>query len=103
VPVYCAHSEAIHVDFTHPISPPEVRRILSRAPGVVVEDDTARSVYPTPREKAGRDDVFVGRIRTNDVFDHGISMWVVADNIRKGAATNAVQIAELLVQRGLLS
>jgi aspartate-semialdehyde dehydrogenase len=103
VPVWSAHSEAVHLDFTRPISPPEARRILAQAPGVVVEDDPARSLYPTPREKAGRDEVFVGRIRTNDVFDHGLSMWIVADNVRKGAATNAVQIAELLVQRGKLS
>jgi aspartate-semialdehyde dehydrogenase len=103
VPVWSAHSEAVHVDFTNPISPPEARRILADAPGVVVEDDPARSLYPTPRARAGRDEVFVGRIRTNDVFDHGLSMWVVADNVRKGAATNAVQIAELLVERGKLS
>jgi len=103
VPVWSAHSEAVHVDFTNPISPAEARRILAEAPGVVVEDDPARSLYPTPREKAGRDEVFVGRIRTNDVFDHGLSMWIVADNVRKGAATNAVQIAELLVKRGKLS
>jgi aspartate-semialdehyde dehydrogenase len=103
VPVWSAHSEAIHVDFTDPISPPEARRILAGAPGVIVEDDPARSLYPTPRDKAGRDEVFVGRIRVNDVFDHGLSLWVVADNVRKGAATNAVQIAELLVQRGKLS
>jgi aspartate-semialdehyde dehydrogenase len=103
VPVWSAHSEAIHVDFTNPISPPEARRILAAAPGVIVEDDPGRSLYPTPRATAGRDEVFVGRIRTNDVFEHGLSLWVVADNVRKGAATNAVQIAELLVQRGKLS
>jgi aspartate-semialdehyde dehydrogenase len=103
VPVWSAHSEAVHVEFTHPISPPEARRILAAAPGVVVEDDPGRSLYPTPRAKAGRDEVFVGRIRTNDVFDNGLSMWVVADNVRKGAATNAVQIAELLASRGKLS
>jgi aspartate-semialdehyde dehydrogenase len=102
VPVFCAHSEAVHVDFTNPITPGEARRILSSAPGVVVEDDPASSIYPTPREKSGRDEVFVGRIRANDVFEHGLSMWVVADNVRKGAATNAVQIAELLVRRGKL-
>jgi aspartate-semialdehyde dehydrogenase len=102
VPVYYAHSEAVHVDFTRPISAPEVRKILSEAPGVIVEDDPGRAVYPTPREKAGRDEVFVGRIRPNDVFDHGISMWVVADNVRKGAATNAVQIAQTLIKRGRL-
>jgi len=102
VPVFSAHSEAVHVDFTNPMSPAEARRLLAKAPGVIVEDDPSRSLYPTPREKAGRDEVFVGRLRSNDVFDNGLSMWVVADNVRKGAATNAVQIAEVLVQRGLL-
>jgi aspartate-semialdehyde dehydrogenase len=102
VPVYAAHSEAVHVDFTGPMTVPQARRILSGAPGVVVEDDPSRAVYPTPREKAGRDEVFVGRIRPNDVFDNGLSMWIVADNVRKGAATNAVQIAETLVERGRL-
>ena len=102
VPVYSAHSEAIHVDFERPISPHEAREILSTAPGVVVEDDPERSIYPTPLERSGRDEVFVGRIRANDVFENGLSLWVVADNIRKGAATNAVQIAETLIARGRL-
>ena len=102
VPVYMAHSEAVHVELTHPMSPDEAREILRSAPGVVVEDDPANGVYPTPREKAGRDEVFVGRIRRNEVFDNGLSMWVVADNVRKGAATNAVQIAQELVTRRLV-
>ena len=102
VPVYMAHSEAVHVELTHPMSPEEARRILADAPGVVVEDDPANGVYPTPLEKAGRDEVFVGRIRRNEVFDNGLSMWVVADNVRKGAATNAVQIAQELVRRNLV-
>ncbi len=102
VPVYSAHSEAIHVDFERPMSPQEAREILSSAPGVVVKDDPARSIYPTPLECSGRDEVFVGRIRANDVFENGLSMWVVADNVRKGAATNAVQIAETLIARGRL-
>ena len=102
VPVYMAHSEAVHVELTHPMSPDEARRILGEAPGVVVEDDPANGVYPTPLEKAGRDEVFVGRIRRNEVFDNGLSMWIVADNVRKGAATNAVQIAQELVRRNLV-
>jgi aspartate-semialdehyde dehydrogenase len=102
VPVYLSHSEAVHVELSRPMSPDEVRDLLGDAPGVVVEDDPGRSVYPTPREKAGRDEVFVGRIRRNEVFDNGISMWIVADNIRKGAATNAVQIAEELVRRNIV-
>src|SRR5262249_34987586 len=71
VPVWCAHSEAIHVGFSEPITAPEARRILAEAPGVVVEDDPGRSVYPTPRDKAGHDEVFVGRVRPNEVFEHG--------------------------------
>ncbi|HEY3162739.1 MAG TPA: aspartate-semialdehyde dehydrogenase [Candidatus Limnocylindrales bacterium] len=102
VPVWSAHSEAVHIELSRPMSPDEAREILARAPGVVVEDDPGRCVYPTPREKAGRDEVFVGRIRRNEVFDHGLSMWVVADNVRKGAATNAVQVAEELVRRNLV-
>jgi aspartate-semialdehyde dehydrogenase len=102
VPVWCAHSEAVHVELSEPMSAEEARAILAGAPGVVVEDDPARSVYPTPREKAGRDEVFVGRIRRNEVFDNGLSMWVVADNVRKGAATNAVQVVEELVRRNLV-
>ncbi|MBM4418281.1 MAG: aspartate-semialdehyde dehydrogenase [Chloroflexi bacterium] len=103
VPVYAAHSEAVHVEFANPITPDEARAILRSAPGVIVEDDPEQRVYPTPRERAGRDEVFVGRVRRNEVFDHGLSMWIVADNIRKGAATNAVQIAEEVVRRGRLS
>jgi aspartate-semialdehyde dehydrogenase len=102
VPVYSAHSEAIHLDFSRPMSVLEARRLLCEAPGVVVEDEPSKSRYPTPLAASGRDEVFVGRIRSNDVFDNGLSMWVVADNVRKGAATNAVQIAETLVQRGRL-
>jgi aspartate-semialdehyde dehydrogenase len=102
VPVYSAHSEAVHVDFTRPMTVAEARRLLCEAPGVIVEDEPHNSRYPTPLAASGRDEVFVGRIRPNDVFDNGLSMWVVADNVRKGAATNAVQIAETLVKRGRL-
>ena len=102
VPVYSAHSEAVHLDFTRPISAPDARKILVQAPGVVVEDEPHNHRYPTPLAASGRDEVFVGRIRPNEVFDNGLSMWVVADNVRKGAATNAVQIAETLVKRGRL-
>jgi aspartate-semialdehyde dehydrogenase len=102
VPVYMAHSEAVHVELTHPMSPDEARELLARAPGVVVRDDPANAVYPTALEAAGRDEVFVGRVRRNEVFDNGLSMWIVADNVRKGAATNAVQIARELVARNLV-
>ncbi|MBI2907543.1 MAG: aspartate-semialdehyde dehydrogenase [Chloroflexi bacterium] len=102
VPVYIGHSEAISVEFTHPIAPDEARRILADAPGVKVLDDPTVSLYPHPWAAAGSDDVFVGRIRADNSHPLGLAMWVVADNIRKGAALNAVQIAEVLVERGLV-
>jgi len=102
VPVFYAHSEAIHVELTEPMSPEEARACLRQAPGVVVQDDLSKNDYPMPLPASGRDEVFVGRIRRNEVFDNGLSLWVVADNIRKGAALNAVQVAETLVARGKL-
>ena len=102
VPVVIGHAEAIHIETERPMSPSEVREILSSAPGVIVQDDPYSDVYPTPAEAAGRDEVFVGRIRKDISHPNGIAMWVVADNIRKGAALNAIQIAEALVQRNWL-
>ncbi len=102
VPAFYAHSEAVHIELTNPMSPAEARDILSQAPGVTVDDDVARNRYPMPLYASGKDEVFVGRVRKTDAFDNGLSLWVVADNIRKGAALNAVQIAELLAVRGLL-
>jgi aspartate-semialdehyde dehydrogenase len=99
VPVTIGHSEAIQVEFAHPMAPAEARGILSKAPGVTVVDDPSRRVYPYPVMAAGRDDVFVGRIRKDASHPNGLVLWVVSDNIRKGAALNAVQIAEKLVQR----
>jgi aspartate-semialdehyde dehydrogenase len=96
VPVRISHSEAVNVQTREPISVDEVRELLSAAPGVVVED------VPTPLRAAGRDEVFVGRIRRDESHPRALSLWVVSDNLRKGAATNAVQIAEVLVARGLL-
>jgi len=100
VPVVAAHSEAIHVEFSNPISPEEARNILADAPGVKVLDDPSISLYPHPWSAAGTDEVFVGRIRRDASHPNGLAMWVVADNLRKGAALNAVQIAELLVSNG---
>mgnify|MGYP000551251302 CR=1 FL=1 len=100
VPVFIGHSEAIHVEFSEPMSPETARRILSEAPGVKVLDDPNISLYPMPWSAAGSDDVFVGRIRRDASNDRGLAMWVVADNLRKGAALNAVQIAEAMVERG---
>lgn len=98
VPVEIGHSEAIHIETERPLSPAEAREILSNAPGVTVQDDPFANAYPTPFAAAGTDDVFVGRIRKDVSHPHGLAMWVVADNIRKGAALNAVQIAEALIQ-----
>jgi aspartate-semialdehyde dehydrogenase len=102
VPVRIGHSEAINVEFHRPISLEDARRALRQAPGVVVADDPERGDVPLPLDAAGKDDVFVGRIRPDLSVPHGLNLWVVADNLRKGAATNAVQIAELLLQRGIL-
>jgi aspartate-semialdehyde dehydrogenase len=98
VPVFYGHSEAVHVETETKITAREVRELLREAPGVVVVDDVAAKKYPMPLMAAGKDEVFVGRIREDISTDKGIVLWVVADNIRKGAATNAVQIAERLIE-----
>ncbi len=98
VPVFISHSEAIHIEFTEYMSPEEARSILSKAPGIKVLDDPNVSLYPQPWLAAGTDDVYVGRIRSDASYLNGLVMWVVADNIRKGAALNAVQIAEEAVK-----
>ncbi|MEW6397941.1 MAG: aspartate-semialdehyde dehydrogenase [Bacillota bacterium] len=100
VPVVVGHAEAVWVRTARPLEAGRVREILAAAPGVIVRDEPARCVYPTPRDAAGQDAVMVGRIRADLDDPHGIWMWVVADNLRKGAATNAVQIAELLAGSG---
>jgi len=102
VPVMVSHAEAINVEFTDPISPGEVREILSTMPGVRVVDDPQANVYPMPVQSAGEDDVFVGRIRKDISLDNGIAMWLTCDNLRKGAALNAIQIAEEMLARNLL-
>ena len=97
VPVLYGHSEAIHLELRTPLTALEARKLLSKAPGVIVIDDPAKLKYPTPiQQAAGHDEVFVGRIRQDISHPCGLNLWVVADNIRKGAATNAVQIAEIL-------
>ncbi len=100
VPVFYGHSEAVWIKLRKELSPQEAVSILKKAPGVVVFEDSES--YPVPVEVAGKDEVFVGRIRRALVFEPGLAMWIVADNIRKGAATNAVQIAELLTQYALV-
>lgn len=98
VPVFCGHSESINVEFEDPLDPEEARELLSGAPGVEVVDDTNLCRYPLPLDATGKDPVYVGRIRRDASVEHGLAMWVVADNLRKGAALNAVQIAELLIR-----
>jgi len=102
VPVFIGHSEAIHVEFSQPMSPDEARRILAQAPGVKVLDDPAISLYPQPWSAAGTDEVFVGRIHRDASHPNGLVMWIVADNLRKGAALNTVQIAEEMIKRDWL-
>ena len=99
VPVLIGHAVAVHVEFSRPMEVADVTRILSLAPGIRVLDDTSVSLYPQPWAAAGSDDVFVGRIRKDASHPNGIAMWIVADNLRKGAALNAVQIAEEMIRR----
>ena len=102
VPVFIGHSEALHIEFYQPMAADDAKRILAQAPGVKVLDDPAISLYPQPWSAAGTDDVFVGRIHRDASHPNGLVMWVVADNIRKGAALNTVQIAEELIKRDWL-
>jgi len=98
VPVFIGHSEAINLEFENPISANEARKLLRRAPGVTVVDHRANEGYVTPVEAQGEDHVYVSRIREDSTVDNGLSLWVVSDNLRKGAALNTVQIAEALVR-----
>ncbi|AUG57736.1 aspartate-semialdehyde dehydrogenase [Acetivibrio saccincola] len=98
VPVFNSHSESINVEFEKPFDLEELKEVLKNAPGVIVEDDVSNNIYPLPINASGKDEVFVGRIRRDDSVESGINFWVVADNIRKGAATNTVQIAEELIK-----
>jgi aspartate-semialdehyde dehydrogenase len=98
VPVYVGHSEAVNIETERKLSANDARAILSTAPGVLLYDDPAHKIYPMPLEVAGKDEVYVGRVREDESIANGLNLWVVADNLRKGAALNAVQIAEHLVQ-----
>ncbi len=102
VPVRIGHSEAINLEFERPITAEQAREALKKAPGIVLVDDYARGEVPLALVSEGRDETFVGRVRRDPSVPHGLNLWVVADNLRKGAATNAVQIAEVLVQRDWL-
>jgi aspartate-semialdehyde dehydrogenase len=102
VPVYTGHSESVNVQTHEPLTPQQCRELLAAAPGVVVRDDPANGIYPLPIDAAGRDEVLVGRIRRDPSHERCLNMWIVGDNLRKGAALNAVQLAELLLERGLV-
>jgi aspartate-semialdehyde dehydrogenase len=101
IPVFVSHSEAVHVETRDPISPDRARRLFEAVPGVIVQDDPSQHDYPLASEAAGRDEIFVGRVRRDVSIedDRGLAFWVVSDNLRKGAATNAVELAELLRER----
>ena len=103
VPVFIGHAEAVNIEFARPISADEAREILREAPGVLVIDKRENGGYITPHEAAGEDATYVSRIREDATVEHGLVLWCVADNLRKGAALNAVQIAEVLVNRKLIS
>ncbi|BBB93122.1 MAG TPA: aspartate-semialdehyde dehydrogenase [Methylomusa anaerophila] len=102
VPVYRAHSESINLELDGPLSPPEAKELLAKFPGVIVQDNPAEMIYPMPLLASGHDEVFVGRIREDKSVKHGLNMWVVGDQIRKGAALNAVQIAEYMIHQNLI-
>jgi aspartate-semialdehyde dehydrogenase len=102
VPVYGGHSESVNVEFYNDFDLIEVRKLLGEMPGVVVQDDPARNVYPMPKYAEGKDEVFVGRIRRDFSQPKTLNFWVVSDNLRKGAATNAVQIAEYLIEKKMV-
>jgi len=99
VPVQGGHSESVNVEFEKPFDLADIRRLMAEVPGVVIQDDPARNVYPMPINAWGTDPVYVGRIRRDFSVENGINFWCVADNLRKGAATNAVQIAEYLLEK----
>jgi aspartate-semialdehyde dehydrogenase len=99
VPVIGGHSESVNICFERSASLTEIREVLSKAEGIVLEDDTSKNIYPMPLRAHGKNDVFVGRIRKDESEENAINLWIVADNLRKGAATNAVQILQKLIAR----
>jgi len=102
IPTAGGHSEAVNVQFENDFDLSEVRQILSETPGVIVQDDVANNVYPMPITAHDKDEVFVGRLRRDESQENTLNLWIVADNLRKGAATNTVQIAEYLVAKNLV-
>jgi aspartate-semialdehyde dehydrogenase len=102
VPVFYGHSESVNIETHEKLTAAQARAVLAQAPGVQVYDNPSEKLYPMPLLAAGEDEVFVGRIREDQTIENGLNLWIVADNIRKGAALNAVQIAELLLAKGRL-
>jgi aspartate-semialdehyde dehydrogenase len=103
VPVFVGHSEAVNIEFDRPLAPDEARAILREAPGVLVIDKQEHDGYITPVDAAGEHAVYVSRIRKDPTVENGLNLWVVSDNLRKGAALNAVQIAQLLDETGVIT
>jgi len=102
IPVMGGHSESVNIDFEEEFDVDEVRKILAAAPGVVLVDEPSTQQYPMPKDAHERDEVFVGRLRRDETQPKTLNMWIVSDNLRKGAATNAVQIGEYLLGKGLI-
>lgn len=102
VPVHGGHSEALNVELRKAFDINDVKEMLANTPGVIIQDDLANNVYPMPRFAKNKDEVFIGRIRRDESIENGLNLWVVSDNLRKGAATNTIQIAEYLVEKGLV-
>jgi aspartate-semialdehyde dehydrogenase len=102
IPVFYGHSEAVNIETEEKITAQEVRNLFLEAPGIKVVDEPQNNLYPHALDVAGEDNVFAGRIREDESIENGINLWIVADNIRKGAALNTVQIAELMIQKGFL-
>jgi aspartate-semialdehyde dehydrogenase len=102
VPVFISHSESVNIETEKEISAEKAREILSSAPGIKVEDNPSQNLYPLPIRAAGKDYTYVGRIRKDESIENGLNLWIVSDNLRKGAALNAVQIGETLIQKGLI-
>jgi aspartate-semialdehyde dehydrogenase len=103
IPTIGGHSEAVNVEFYSDFDLGEVRQLLEESAGVIVQDDVKNNVYPMPITSHGKDEVFVGRLRRDESQPNTLNMWIVSDNLRKGAATNAVQIAEFLMEKILVS
>jgi aspartate-semialdehyde dehydrogenase len=103
IPVMGGHSESVNIEFENAFEINTIKEILNHTSGVMVQDEVKQQVYPMPLTSHNRDEVFVGRIRRDESITHGLNLWIVSDNLRKGAATNAVQIAELMLKKGFLS